>query len=386
MSRATQDCLLSGGFLELGDNAVSGYCAPDPSPDAFVPAPPAPPAFITVTMSQVSLQFKLPYKLADVTACIQARISKAISDCTGLNASQVNLTYTKSLTRSLASVRSYTNQEMASSKTGKSHLTQSTAETVICDLTIFYLESDAAAQSIASKLTQTEINVRLARLDIADVILTMPARVSSISSVVRNVSNSPSAVPTSKSAGSSDGGCFPSRSTVITIGGVVKRMDELRVGDDVLTSRGFRKVLHFGHADPTASEIAWSVRTDTGMSVLATAIHDIILRDGRSVTDVASLVPGDLIWSLSNGSQAQLVASTVTAVSRSVEKGVFSPHTETYDIVVDGVLMSCGTSDWRGVPALATQALLWAGSLLPSSLTIGTPTSRTVRCCHGVVM
>jgi hypothetical protein len=379
--------LLSGGFLELGDNAVSGYCASDPGPDAFVPAPPAPPAFITVNMSQVSLQFKLPYKLADVTTCIQARVSKAISDCAGVNASQLNLTYTKSHTRSLASVRSYTNQEMASSKTGKSHLTQNTAETVICDLIIFNLESDAAAQSIASKLTQTEINVRLARYDIADVILTTPARVSSISTVVRNplanVSNSPS---TTKSAGSSDGGCFPSRSTVITIGGVVKRMDELRVGDDVLTSRGFRKVLHFGHADPTASEIAWSVRTDTGMSVLATAVHDIILRDGRSVTDVASLVPGDLIWSLSNGSQAQLVASTVTAVSRSVEEGVFSPHTETYDIVVDGVLMSCGTSDWRGVPALATQALLWAGSLLPSSLTIGTPTSRTVRCCHGVVM
>jgi hypothetical protein len=367
-----QSCLLSGGILQLAETAISGYCASDAEKVITT-------VTTIVTKYQVSLQFKSPYKLADVNQCVQTRIQKALSYCANVSVSQVSLEYTKITSRSLASkqiLRSLAIQEMAQSNSSdKEFLIQNVVEMVLADVKIVNLENDAAAKSVASRLTEQVINQQLALLDLASVIVSSPAQVLSIA--VTSVTTSVQGPPTSSDSSSASGGCFPSQSTVITGGGKVKRMDELRVGDNVMTSRGYRRVLYFGHADPSASVLVWSVRTDTSMTVLATALHDIILRDDRAVTNVASLVPGDRVWSLGNAS-GKLVESSVTAVHRSLERGVFSPHTETYDIVVDGVLMSCGTADWRGTPAFAVRVLLWSVSLLPYSLSTGTP-SRKVR-------
>jgi hypothetical protein len=142
--------------------------------------------------------------------------------------------------------------------------------------------------------------------------------------------------------------CFPAASHAVTPAGP-KRMDQLTVGDLVMTSDGFRPVMYFGHADPLVSAKFYNIRTTTGVAVKATGLHDMIISDPYTGADTfknaKSVRPGDHVWVYTNTTHR--IKDTVETVFLSAEAGIFTPRTETNDIVVDGILASCDTSDMR---------------------------------------
>jgi hypothetical protein len=165
--------------------------------------------------------------------------------------------------------------------------------------------------------------------------------------------------------------CFPAGSQVVTPTGL-QRMDQLAVGDLVLTSAGFKPVMYFGHADPLVSTTFYNLRTSAGMVIKATPLHDIILYDPHRHTDVVknakSVQPGDLVWVYVNSSYR--FADSIDMVYISTETGIFTPRTETNDVVVDGVLASCDTSDMRSISTVLHGFMRSMYFLFPSVFTI----------------
>jgi hypothetical protein len=149
-------------------------------------------------------------------------------------------------------------------------------------------------------------------------------------------------------------------------------MDQLAVGDLVLTSAGFKPVMYFGHADPLVSTTFYNLRTSAGMVIKATPLHDIILHDRHRHTDVVknakSVQPGDLVWVYVNSSYR--FADSIDMVYLSTETGIFTPRTETNDVVVDGVLASCDTSDMRSISTVLHGFMRSMYFLFPSVFTI----------------
>ncbi len=144
--------------------------------------------------------------------------------------------------------------------------------------------------------------------------------------------------------------CFPAGSQVVTPTGL-ERMDKLVVGDLVLTSAGFKPVMYFGHANPLVSTTFYNLHTSAGMVIKATPLHDIILHDPHDhavvVKSAKSVQPGDQVWVYVNSSYR--FADSVKMVYRTTETGIFTPRTETNDVVVDWVLATCDTSDMRSI-------------------------------------
>ena len=145
-------------------------------------------------------------------------------------------------------------------------------------------------------------------------------------------------------------------------------MDQLAVGDLVLTSSGFREVMYFGHADPHVSTTFYNLRTNAGMVIKATPLHDIIIHDPQSdvpkVKNAMSVQPGDQVWVYMNSSYK--FPDTVEIVYTSTETGIFTPRTETNDVVVDGVLASCDTSDMRMISTVLHDFMRSMYYLVPS--------------------
>jgi hypothetical protein len=165
--------------------------------------------------------------------------------------------------------------------------------------------------------------------------------------------------------------CFPAGSQVVTPTGL-QRMDQLAVGDLVLTSAGFKPVMYFGHADPLVSTTFYNLRTSAGMVIKATPLHDIILHDPHRHTAVVknakSVQPGDLVWVYVNSSYR--FADSIDMVYISTETGIFTPRTETNDVVVDWVLASCDTSDMRSISTVLHGFMRSMYFLFPSVFTI----------------
>ncbi len=165
--------------------------------------------------------------------------------------------------------------------------------------------------------------------------------------------------------------CFPAGSQVVTPTGL-ERMDQLAVGDLVLTSAGFKPVMYFGHADPLVSTTFYNLRTSAGMIIKATPLHDIILHDPHRHTDVVknakSVQPGDQVWVYVNSSYRFL--DSIDMVYLSTESGIFTPRTETNDVVVDWVLASCDTSDMRIISTVLHGFMRSMYFLFPSVFTI----------------
>lgn len=123
--------------------------------------------------------------------------------------------------------------------------------------------------------------------------------------------------------------CFPGTSKVQLIDGTFIRMEELRVGDQVLVSQNsFSKVLLLTHADTDIVSDFMSIRTAAG---------DIFLSPGHylpvngKLTAAQAVRVGDKLDSLVNGTR---VESSVRSIRVVKMRGLFNPQTVSGDIAV----------------------------------------------------
>lgn len=150
--------------------------------------------------------------------------------------------------------------------------------------------------------------------------------------------------------------CFPANSTVTLQDGSLKRMDQIAVGDKVLTkSNMFSDVYMFSHKLSAVHSEFVRITTEGGRSITLTGNHYLYANDRMAVASVVKV--GD-----------SLITSTgapdkVAEVSRIWADGLYNPHTMQGDIVVDGILTSTYTSDIH--PTLA-HAALWPVRMLHS--------------------
>lgn len=143
--------------------------------------------------------------------------------------------------------------------------------------------------------------------------------------------------------------CFPASATVQLQGGRVKRMDELRVGDRVLSStKGeFSDVYFFSHHDRHVSAVFVRLEMASKRSLSLTNGHFIYLNGVIKPAHVARV--GDLV-TLEKGATERIVD-----VRQVKGAGLYNPHTRIGDIVVDGVLTTTWTT---AVPPTIAEALL----------------------------
>ncbi|KAA8491530.1 Desert hedgehog protein B [Porphyridium purpureum] len=144
-----------------------------------------------------------------------------------------------------------------------------------------------------------------------------------------------------------EGVCFPASSTVQTLERGRVRMQDLRVGEHVLTQpQVYEKVLFFGHRVQHArfhfTRLVWQEegRQRSG-ALLLSASHKLLV-NGR-MEPAASVQIGDQLEVLNDEPHAAAIAR-VRAVEQVSAVGLFNPHTASGRIVVDEVVASCYTT------------------------------------------
>jgi len=162
---------------------------------------------------------------------------------------------------------------------------------------------------------------------------------------------SPTAAPTPYAES-----CFAASSTVELRGGERRRLDAVRIGEEVLvgdpaTARSYyEKVLAFMHVERnTTVELA---RIDVeGMPSALRLSTDHLVFVGKAATGpftdlrAEQIVPGDYVLvrgaaSAADGEGAPLAPARVLRVSVETDKGFVTPLTESGTTIVDGVLAS----------------------------------------------
>ncbi|KAJ1623776.1 hint module-domain-containing protein [Pavlovales sp. CCMP2436] len=133
--------------------------------------------------------------------------------------------------------------------------------------------------------------------------------------------------------------CFPADATVRTLRGS-KRMDEVRVGDQVLVGGGvFSTVYMFVNRDPSKA-ISDFVRVDlaNGGAVELTDSHLLRLGSGAYLA-AGRVLPGMVVQVVTEESSSPEL-HTVTRTSIVRRAGLFAPMTLHGDIVVGGIVAS----------------------------------------------
>jgi len=125
------------------------------------------------------------------------------------------------------------------------------------------------------------------------------------------------------------GGCHPSDTTVQLKHGVTRRMDELTVGDEILSPGGFTPVLGFMHQERDTANMYFEFTA--GKRALAVSAHHHVVANGKTV-DPATIKAGDVLHS-ADGSNA-----TVTSVQMKAATGAFHFMVAGGEYYVDGLL------------------------------------------------
>ena len=171
--------------------------------------------------------------------------------------------------------------------------------------------------------------------------------------------------------------CFPGSATVVVDNGKTKTMEELKIGDSVLTQSAtgdliYSKVIMFMDSKPSAVVDNYvEIETDNPKRKMQlTRKHLIIIKSENKMnfetTFAEKVKPGDYVKVLSaNGTV--MVATKVKKVSLQRNYGAFAPLTAEGTILVNGIMASCYalTEDqniahlsflpWRVVYGLANQ-------------------------------
>ena len=152
----------------------------------------------------------------------------------------------------------------------------------------------------------------------------------------------PTAPSVSPPTSSPPDGCFSGRTQVQVQGKGVTRMDELKIGDAVLTSDGtFSKVYSFGHkapADKTQYLQIWTKSMDKNQPLEVTADHILYVFSDK--TKKTTLLRAGNVQIGDSLVTEQGLPVQVTSVRTVEQSGVYAPYTVTGDIVVNGVAAS----------------------------------------------
>lgn len=139
----------------------------------------------------------------------------------------------------------------------------------------------------------------------------------------------------------SSGSCFPSDVTVHLSNGLIKRMDQVDLHDEIQVGvNEFSPVFTFTHREYNSYHQFTSLLTRSGKELIATSSHIIYLGDGRMIA-VRHVQVGDSVI-LDNGT-----SDNVVAVRKSLRKGLFNPQTLHGDIIVNEVRASTYTESVR---------------------------------------
>lgn len=167
---------------------------------------------------------------------------------------------------------------------------------------------------------------------------------------------------------SSGGGCFPGDSLVALDGGKVRPMEDLRLGDDILTVKDGKlvstKVL--GFLDKRINQTTGYLKliVEDGRSLFISPSHAMFIKgEGSTIKSILAKDAqlGDLVFLQDN---LDIVVTKINDISVHTKQGAYVPLTDAGTLLVDGILVSCytNTDHWMAHAALAP--LRWLPSLL----------------------
>lgn len=135
----------------------------------------------------------------------------------------------------------------------------------------------------------------------------------------------------------SGGVCFSGDMTVLTEDGTVKRMNELKVGDHVLTSFGkYEAIYTFMHQLEDMASTMVKLSTNAGHEITLSPLHYLPIEG--DLVPAKNVQPGQVL-TLGNGN-----TTTVSDVTTVLKKGIYGPRTESDMIVVNNIVAGCSTA------------------------------------------
>lgn len=143
--------------------------------------------------------------------------------------------------------------------------------------------------------------------------------------------------------------CFSADMIVQTPGGS-KRMDELEVGDLVLSIDqnliSYSPVVMFLHNKPEEEAIYKQIETVDGQSIKLTDFHLIYITNCKKketlrLVHAKDVKVGHCIHTVSDKNRSILRSNKVKEVTEKREKGIYAPLTASGDLMVNNVLASC---------------------------------------------
>lgn len=156
--------------------------------------------------------------------------------------------------------------------------------------------------------------------------------------------------------------CFPSSAKVELEDGSMKRMDEVKVGDRVLSRQGiYSEVYTFSHRLLEGWYRFVRLETKSGRGDVSLSRGHYVYVNGGRMKVAEEVVVGDEV-ELSEGKWEEVVK-----VEWIHQEGLINPHTRQGDVVVNGVRCSTFTSAVE--PRLA-KGLLWPVKILYDLLKI----------------
>ncbi|XP_029161957.1 sonic hedgehog protein A [Nylanderia fulva] len=156
-------------------------------------------------------------------------------------------------------------------------------------------------------------------------------------------------VKSESSSRGKSGGCFPGKSLVRTEDGVIKRLDEVHLGERIaaLDSRGdvvYSEVIAFLDRAPSERRQFIRLTTASGRVLTLTPAH-LVPVEKRSSIFAARVQPGDRILvsdtAANNHTDSRLRWDNVVEAKLVLEEGVFAPLTTEGTVIVDDVVASC---------------------------------------------
>lgn len=144
--------------------------------------------------------------------------------------------------------------------------------------------------------------------------------------------------------------CFPAEAVVRLSNGIIKRMDELKLMDEVQTGVDkYSPILTFSHREANELHKFIVLQTRKGRELTLTPSHIIYLGDGRLIATRRARVGDSVIGEDGN-------VDNIVELRQVVKKGLFNPQTVDGDIVVNGLKTSTYTEALR--PSTAHGVLL----------------------------
>lgn len=164
--------------------------------------------------------------------------------------------------------------------------------------------------------------------------------------------------------------CFPNHATVHVLDKetrniYIKSMEELRVGDEVLTENGFSAIFAFmDHTNVQEGDYV-SLLTSEGHEMTISPDHILYAHQPRRAVLAGTVQKGDWLWIATNETRVEPAfhAVSVERVRRGREQGLHAPLTRDGTVVVDGFLASSYAK---------ARSLMWGEATLVSGHQIAT--------------